>query len=512
VSSLAKRFHELFAGLERGHGRYDISANSREGDKTQGRASFVKSPVTEDLWEDHLAGKVGIGIVPIRDDATCVWGVIDVDRYNLDLPALSKVLTDTPLLLCRSKSGGAHIFCFASEPVPAHVMQERLARAAAALGYGGVEVFPKQVELKADRGDMGNWLNMPYFGGENSTRYAIINGESVTPEEFIEAAHARRLTRDDLGKLTLVDESDGEKAIPDGPPCLQLMCRNGISSGGRNNALYNIGVYLKLAYPDEWRSRLEDYNRGYVQPPLDAGEVLALIKSLDKKQYHYTCDREPLASHCDKRACVKRKFGVRGGAGDGQEPDMPIIGGLTKLETSPPIWFLDVEGFRMGPLATEDLQLQPRFQKTCMEQINRMPPQLKPQRWNELINGLLATAQIVEMPDDSSDESQTWYHLEKFCIGRAQCDSVDELIVSDKPWTDDVNGLTYFKLVDFIAFLERRRFKSLTPQQLAGLLRERGAKAERQKIKGKDVSLWIVPRFVVSAVDLATPSFDEHDF
>lgn len=510
-SSIATKLLALFAGLERGHGRYDVSEGGQEGDKKKGRASYVKSPVTVELWEDHLAGKVGIGIVPIRDDATVVWGAIDVDRYNIDLAALSLVLANSPLILCRSKSGGAHIFCFTSEPVSARSMQERLARAAAALGYGGVEVFPKQVELLTARGDMGNWLNMPYFGGENSTRYAIINGESVGPEEFLEAAYARRLTAPDLAQLTLVDESEGEKIVPDGPPCLQLMCRNGIASGGRNNALYNIGVYLKMAHPDDWRSRLEDYNRRFVQPPLDAGEVLALIKSLDKKLYHYTCDREPLASHCDKRACVKRKFGVRGGDAD-QEPDLPIIGGLTKLETSPPIWFLDVDGFRMGPLATEDLQLQPRFQKTCMEQINRMPPQIKPLKWNELMNSLLSTAQIVEMPDDSSDESQTWYHLEKFCTGRAQCDDLDELQVSDKPWTDDVNGLTYFKLVDFIAYLERRRFKSLTPQQLAALLRERGAKAERRKIKGKDISLWIVPRFETASVELKTPSFDDHEF
>lgn len=507
-AELAIKFHELFRGLERGHGHYDLSKAVQEGDKRKGRATFVNGPVTPEHWEAHLAGKIGLGVVPIRDDSTVVWGAIDVDTYNIDLAALSVKLANTALVLCRSKSGGAHIFCFTSEPVPAHLMQERLARAAAALGYGGVEVFPKQTELLAERGDIGNWLNMPYFGGESSSRYALINGESVEPAAFIEAAYARRLTLEDLRSFALVDEAETEQILPDGPPCLQLLCRNGIGSGGRNNALYNVGVYVKMAHPDDWKSRLEDYNRRFVNPPLDAGEIVGLMKSLDKKQYHYTCDREPLASHCDRRACVKRKFGVRGGDGE-KDPELPMIGGLTKLETQPPVWFLDVDGRRMGPMQTEDLQLQHRFQKMCMEQINKMPPQIKAPKWNTLINTLLATAQVVDMPEDSSDDGQAWFHLEKFCTGRAQCDQFDELQVADKPYTDHVNGLTYFKLTDFIAFLERRRFKSTTPQRLAALLRERGANHERKKINGKDVMLWIIPRFDPTSTTLSSPDFTQ---
>lgn len=505
---LAELFYELFPGLERGHGYYDLTQRVVEGEKQKGRATFVAGPLTVELWEEHLLGRKGIGVVPIRDDGTVRWGAIDVDKYNIDLPALSKALAESPLLVCRSKSGGAHILCFTAEPVPARLMQERLARAAAALGHGGVEIFPKQTELLASRGDIGNWLNMPYFGGDASSRYCLLNGESVDTETFVDAAMARRLSLEDLKAFVLVDETEGEQIMPDGPPCLQLLCRNGIGSGGRNNALYNIGVYLKMAYPDDWRGRFEDYNRRFVQPPLDSAEVLALMKSLDKKQYHYTCDREPLASHCDRRACVKRKFGVRGGDGD-RDPEMPLIGGLTKLESSPPIWFLDVDGRRVGPMVTEDLQLQPRFQKVCMEQINKMPPQLKPQKWNELINGLLATAQIVDMPDETSEHGQVWFHLEKFCTGRAQCEEFNELQVSDKPFTDDVNGLTFFKLTDFIAYLDRRRFKNVTPQQLGALLRERGAKNERKKINGKDLSLWIIPQFESTSIQLRTPSFGD---
>jgi hypothetical protein len=78
-----------------------------------------------------------------------------------------------PLVVCRSKSGGAHLFLFSKEWVPAKTMQTTLNQIAAAMGYGGTEVFPKQVRLFLERGDVGNFLNLPYFDAESGLRYAF---------------------------------------------------------------------------------------------------------------------------------------------------------------------------------------------------------------------------------------------------------------------------------------------------------------------------------------------------
>ena len=89
--SLAGRFMARFAGLERAHGTYEIGAGARADakNKINGKALTKLEPVTEELWELHLAGKRGLGIVPIRDDASCLFGAIDIDVYdNFDLPAL----------------------------------------------------------------------------------------------------------------------------------------------------------------------------------------------------------------------------------------------------------------------------------------------------------------------------------------------------------------------------------------------------------------------------------------
>ena len=44
---------------------------------------------------------------------------------------------------------------------------------AATLGYEGCEIFPKQTEILVERGDTGNFLNLPYHNEMKGLRYAI---------------------------------------------------------------------------------------------------------------------------------------------------------------------------------------------------------------------------------------------------------------------------------------------------------------------------------------------------
>ncbi len=64
-------------------------------------------------------------------------------------------------------------------------MRDKLLSISAVLGYGGSEVFPKQVELKS-KDDTGNFLNLPYFNGDNTTRYCFNqNAEAVNLDDFL---------------------------------------------------------------------------------------------------------------------------------------------------------------------------------------------------------------------------------------------------------------------------------------------------------------------------------------
>ena len=65
-------------------------------------------------------------------------------------------------------------------------MQSKLKQMAIILGYEGSEIFPKQTEILVDRGDTGNFLNLPYYNEMKGLRYAINdNGTGCTLEEFL---------------------------------------------------------------------------------------------------------------------------------------------------------------------------------------------------------------------------------------------------------------------------------------------------------------------------------------
>ena len=150
-----------------------------------------------------------------------------------------------------------------SEKIAASEMRDKLAEFAAALGWGTCEIFPKQEILLADRGDVGSFINLPYFG-EYTTRYALSkNNGSLSLDAFLDEAESARVSAKDLSSISIGGE---EKILPHGPPCLQQITELGIPEGGRNNTLLNVGVYYRLADPENWKHLLEKHNQEYCSP------------------------------------------------------------------------------------------------------------------------------------------------------------------------------------------------------------------------------------------------------
>ena len=181
------KFKSIFSGLEIAYGQYQSGERGDNG-KQKGKAFIVRGQVTDELWSNHLAGKgPALGIIPITQNNDCRWGCIDIDEYNFDHTSLIKSIRShkLPLIVCRSKSGGAHVFLFTKENIPASLMQSKLKQMAIILGYEGSEIFPKQTEILVERGDTGNFLNLPYYNEMKGLRYAINdNGAGCTLEEF----------------------------------------------------------------------------------------------------------------------------------------------------------------------------------------------------------------------------------------------------------------------------------------------------------------------------------------
>jgi len=289
-AQLIERFAKLFAGYTLAHGYYpDVSEvvpddNGKRAVAVNERG-MAHRPVTLESYTKHLLDKKGngLGIVMLGDDGqTCLFGVIDVDNYKSATmhAELERKIGDCklPLIVCRSKSGGAHLFAFFKKPVLATLVQQRLEEWRVRLGLTkaiagkDAEVFPKQTARR--EGETGNWINLPYHRSAKTDRYAFRDGVKLNIGEFIEYAESKRITLAELEVPGTVqrqqrdtvdteapehDPGDPKKMLWEAPPCLvQIYAQGGLVEGVGNDGMTAVAVYLKKRYPDTWQDLMPE--------------------------------------------------------------------------------------------------------------------------------------------------------------------------------------------------------------------------------------------------------------
>ena len=457
---MLEKFKNIFEGNNSAYGIMKLTGEVTEKGKAVAKAFIKRAPVTDNLWQDHLDGKdPALGIIPINENNMCKWGCIDVDVYNLDHLVLMRNIKGMgfPLVTFRSKSGGAHLFLFAKEFIPAGLMQSKLKAMAKALDFEGSEIFPKQTEIFMDRGDTGNFLNLPYHEGHKGLRYTFkAGGEAAKLEEFFDIYDEWAQTKEEIQAINTnpKEKVKRDEAFPDGPPCLNKLAEQGFGEGSRNNALFNVAVFCKKAFPDEWENKVGEYNMKYMDPPLSYQEVQVTLKSVNKKDYdRYRCKEQPICSVCNPARCRTKKHGV----GYGEE-EMPELGTLTKIASTPSQYFLDVDGKRVE-LTKEQLHNPNLF---CIEVMDKAEviivttPKLRD--WKEIyLKQLFANIQTVQPLKSSEPRDILIGLLQQFTVNRVQARTADD-IVNKMAWTDE--GFTYFRMDDFYAFAKRNNWEA----------------------------------------------------
>lgn len=505
--SLAERMMALFEGYTEAHGVYTPKAGyeavQRGKIEIKSTARTVRDEVTVELWEKHLSGEKPLGIIPIRDNDTCLWGCIDVDTYGVDHAELVAELEkyDLPLVVCRSKSGGAHMFLFMEEPVPAGEMQDFLRGVSQLVGWGSSEVFPKQRSVQLERGDLGSWLNMPYFAGDETDRYAVgPDGRGLTLRQFLDLAERvqqpasfvdqtvedfRDRAPDDVKEKTRKSHPD----FGDGPPCMQHLSSVGYPEGTRNKGLYALAIFAKRKFGTQWSDVLERWNRDFMDPPLPSSEVVGIIRQVERKDYHYPCKDQPLLAHCNSALCRTRRYGVGG------DDDFPVISGMSVLDTEPPLWFLNVEDARVE-LTTDDLQNYKSFHRLCMEQLFKCYRMMKQDQWLEIVGDQMRNAVRIEAPKEVGRTGQFEELLEAFLMDRHAGDNMQDLLMG-RPYQDHQAGRVYFRLSDLTKHLANSDFRSLTRGQITTRIRRLGGDNHFFNVpvggKGKGVNVFYIP-------------------
>jgi len=505
----AEQFLELFRGSQKIYGVARLTGKVSSVGKREARYSTKHKEVSVVEWRSHLQGEKGVGCAPLNNESMVRWGAIDVDEYKIKVADIAKEIEERslPLVPCFSKSMGAHLYLFTKEWVPAKDMVATLEAIASVLGLGKSEIFPKQTMLSNDgKGtDVGNWINMPYFGGDRAVRYAVKpNGTSYDLSSFFKRVDEVKLTTEQLEEY----QKEDVDPFPDFPPCLNEIFKQKIGTA-RNVTLSNLAVAFKKEDEENWKTKLEEANRLFVEP-LSNKEVDNITKSYDKKDYRYQCRKEPLCHYCNTALCRARKHGV------GADGPVPGDRSLTKVDTDPPIWYLDMHkpdgsGVRIS-LETDELRKPDLFEKRVMETVGSLPPIYKKNEWYEVVNHLMDNMTVIHVPKELTPTGVFIDLLHDFLTNRTAAENSEwSNLLRGNPHKDE--QYYYYRAKDFKAYLASMRFTELKlNQQTAVLNQELKATKVFRTINGKGTNLVRIPAtFDDVHAEYTLPELEEED-
>lgn len=512
VLGVTMEFSKFFRGMDKYYGQM---VTDTSGDSRKGRRGWTASDgLTGENWEKHLKGtEPSLGITPIMEDGNCHFAAIDYDNHDADINQIEADvrMLGLPLVVCRSKSGGAHLYLFLSEPVKALDVRLKLNQWLALLKLENpdgraVEIFPKQVRVTPST--QGNWIALPYFGGDkDKLRYAVHNGKKLNLKEFLAHAENTWLTRKEF--ITLFIPVHGSRLGDEAPPCLQFLDLQGIEEGGRNTYLFNLGILYKQMDPQHWETKLEEYNSRFVSPPMSARAIGDTIRSLARKDYTYQCDEQPLSTCCYSEQCSLRKFGItqlKSSKTDKTPRNIPEITDLIKIKTDPPMWTVMVDDHLVEGLETDDILILVRFRRAVMNKANVIFPNVKLDVWLNIVRRLMAGVEEVDAAEDAGVLGMFKGYFRQF-LGLYRRANTREDVTKGQPFLDMpanmsagneveryTHGRILFRSADLFKYLrDEHRFREYTPAQLFTVCRKMGARSDEVCINRRGVKVWHIP-------------------
>lgn len=493
IDGATELFKQLFTSYTGCYGIYNLSVKKGKKEDVPKARTVTGVP---DL-SLHLSGKQTIGCVPLLDDGVSVrWAALDIDNYSLDIGEIAeRVLNkDVPVIPCRTKSGGIHLYVFFSEDVLASEAQSFLRTVEAELKviYGKPnEIFPKQIK-RIGEVDSGNWINLPYFGGatDSPQRTSYFCGRDLTLTEFVHLANSRKLSREQLKERTkqfyTLEEEDWKGA----PPCLiTYKKQGGAGPGNRNEALFSLVIYAKNRWPGDWKNKVNRLIWEIVDKdnPISVEEIQNTLKSANRKSYIHTCK----GPYCNKAECEKACFG-RGVGLSGKEEKELEINHIIKQEGDPIYWIIEVEGTQLKA-TTEQIMSVVAMNKICLEKLNKFAFSITQKKWASRLQELLSTnLSVVESTADAYEETKLWTYISTYLTLPTRRAQTHEEIKSGQVFYDPSDDTLQFRGQSLLEYLAQRKANIKGPNDVYLALRERGVESKVIRIRKETIRVYSI--------------------
>lgn len=491
--SAAAMFRALFRGRENCYGVHEPERIDPTDDtkKLKGKSYTVKENWGDFVFSEHLSGIKSIGMVPLRMDDNVFFAAIDVDIYPIDPRKYAQFFAtySLPFVCFRSKSGGLHAFVFFKNAASAEKVVTLLNELKLLLGLAKTtETFPKQTTATAT--SQGNWINLPYYDAERTTRYAYDeDGHPMPFEAAMQRCWELRTSVESLKKAM------ARLPFCEGPPCIQVLYLNRQvceKEHNRNIFLFNACTYLKARNPEDYESRLLMISKTLDKPPSDEEIQKTVLKSQKETSYSYQCENPALSAYCHEKLCSQRKYGK----GCAYISDV-TFGKLVQVLAKTPFYKWTVNGVEMVFKNETELRKQDKFQDYCIRFLKKCPNTLKQDVWINVLNKALANmvVETVSCDEDISEEMLLETQLSEFLFERPLAKTINQVQLG-QAYLDTVEDKIYFRVSDFIQYYTKNRVLSgVTLNDVYAKLKDLGGETRKVKNEhtGRSLTVWTLP-------------------
>jgi hypothetical protein len=492
---------KLFAGDETRYLKSSLTGEDDERGKKAAQYTTIHEPVTSDIWQQHLEGKLRLGLKPEKD-GKCLWGCIDVDPNNYKDYSEKKYVKiikkyNLPFVPVKSKSGGLHIFIFFNNFADVDKVIFKLSQINEQY-FLAQEVFP-----------CNKAVNMPYHNMNASMEFAFDdNNTPIMVGRFVELAEQKKIDPKDFYNFK-VQEYSAESEWSHYPPCVQKLIQEGWSGSNRNNYLFNVLVLEMKKNNALTVQQIEDIaqnrNQQIFNKPLDRQEVSSLAKSVHKQGYEFQCppkhpEYQPI---CNKDLCKTRRLGI----GEAIPEIIDAFENITYIQDTKNIWYeFDYKNQHII-ITPEDMKDEKSFRIKLLRHriywLTLPKPRKGPSPFELLMKGIVDKSQeSKEHAYTDTLEEERYSVLKDFFESHIEQDKFDKL-KDGYVVLESKSNICYFKKLTLDKFLKKNGSKMFNTT--ADALRIIGCKRKDYHEGEKNVWCVEMPDFVNHQMIKAKP-------
>jgi hypothetical protein len=254
----------------------------------------------------------------------------------------------------------------------------------------------------------GSFINLPYYKSIERRAYKP-DGSKMELAEFIKVVGLNLQTKSSLKDISVkkINEiiTGGPEEFNDGPPCLQMICKEIEESGKklkdeRDRFLYNYMVFAKKKFAEVWEKKVLEAARKYIEYDDVWGDnkVNEKIKYWKNETKGFKCSDLPISSYCAKGTCLRRKFGV----GSHRSTTWPELSGLIRINYKPEPEFMvnvNLESGKVKQVHAKHIKKiaeMKEMRALIAEQTSVFPPIIKNQEYQIILDGLWANMENLK--------------------------------------------------------------------------------------------------------------------